>query len=58
MDYEKILKEPLDLSQIPTWAIRNQMMLVYGDGKYLNTPEYKKFYKEMQAELQRRYKSK
>ena len=56
MDYEKILKEPIDLSQIPTWAIRTQMMSVYGDGKYLNTPEYKKAYNEMHAELQKRSK--
>ena len=54
MDYEKILKEPIDLTQIPTWAIKSQMMSIYGDGKYLNTPEYKKVYKEMQAELKRR----
>ena len=54
MDYEKILKEPIDLTKIPTWVIRFQMMSIYGDGKYLNTPEYNKFYKEMQAELKRR----
>lgn len=44
----------IDLTKIPTWAIRSQMMSVYGDGKYLNTPEYKKIYNEMRAELQRR----
>lgn len=46
--------ENIDLTKIPTWVIRSQMMSVYGDGKYLNTPEYKKAYKEMRAELQRR----
>ena len=44
----------IDLTKIPTCAIRSQMMSIYGDGKYLNTPEYKKAYKEMRAELQRR----
>lgn len=51
---EKQNIKDIDLSKIPTWAIRSQMISIYGDGKYLNTPEYKKVYNEMRAELQRR----
>lgn len=51
---EKLNIKDIDLSKIPTWVIRSQMMVIYGDGKYLNMPEYKKAYNEMRAELQRR----
>lgn len=46
--------ENIDLTKIPTWVLRTQLMSIYGDGKYIETPEYRKAYKEIQSELKRR----
>ena len=46
--------ENIDLTKIPTWALKTQLMSIYGTGEYINMPEYNKAYNEIRKELIRR----
>ena len=44
----------IDLSKITISQLRMCINSIYGDGKYINTPEYKEMYQKIIAEMQKR----
>lgn len=46
----------IDLSKMTISQLRMCINSIYGDGKYINTPEYKEMYQKIVAEMQKRSK--
>jgi hypothetical protein len=44
----------IDLSKMTISQLRMCVNSIYGDGKYINTPEYKEMYQKIIAEMQKR----
>lgn len=44
----------IDLSKMTISQLRMCINSIYGDGKYINTPEYKEIYQKIIAEIQKR----
>jgi hypothetical protein len=44
----------IDLSKMTISQLRMCVNSIYGDGKYINTPEYKEMYQKFIAEMQKR----
>lgn len=44
----------IDLSKMSLSQLRMCINSIYGDGKYINTPEYKEMYQKIITEMQKR----
>lgn len=44
----------IDLTKMTISQLRMCINSIYGDGKYINTPEYKEMYQKIVAEMQKR----
>lgn len=51
---EKLNIKDIDLSKIPISRLKMCINSIYGDGKYINTPEYNEMYQKIIAEMQKR----
>lgn len=51
---EKQNIKDIDLSKMTISQLKMCINSIYGDGKYINTPEYKEMYQKIIAEMQKR----
>lgn len=51
---ENLNIKDIDLSKIPTYQLRALVNSIYGNGKYIDTPEYKEFYATVVNEIKKR----